>query len=102
MTDNTPKFVTEEADRLLGLADQFLEDWAIDAVEDGQPDPDYEQCQKDWEAIRPLLAAAPVMLDALTWQEMADADPAASRRKGYFEHARRLRQVALAKARGQA
>lgn len=46
-----------------------------------------------------LIAAAPELLEALEWQDMADADPAASRRKGYFDRARELRRAALAKAR---
>jgi hypothetical protein len=45
-----------------------------------------------------LIAAAPELLEALQYQEMADADPEASRRKGYFEEARRLRRNAIAKA----
>jgi hypothetical protein len=32
-----------DVDRLLGLADQFLDDWAEDAVQGGKPDEDYEQ-----------------------------------------------------------
>jgi hypothetical protein len=45
-----------------------------------------------------LAAAAQDMLEALQWQEMAEADPDAARRKGYFERARELRRSALAKA----
>jgi len=42
-----------------------------------------------------LVAA---LVEALQWQEMADADPAASHRKGYFEHACDLRRAELARA----
>jgi hypothetical protein len=42
------------------------------------------------------------MLEALHYQEMADADPAASRRKGYYEESARLRRAAIAKATGGA
>ncbi len=63
-TTNKP-FTTEDADRLLGLADQFLEDWAVDAVKDGKPDSDYEERNAEWEAIRPLFERAPAMLAAL-------------------------------------
>jgi len=48
-----------------------------------------------------LIAAAPEMLEALQWQEMADADPEASRRKGYYDRARELRRAAIAKAEGK-
>jgi hypothetical protein len=34
--------------RLLGLADQFLDDWAEDAVQGGKPDEDYEQRSTEW------------------------------------------------------
>ena len=40
-----------------------------------------------------LLQAA---LEALESQEMADADPEASRRKGYYDRARELRRAVLA------
>ena len=68
MTLETPiltNFTTEDSDRLLGLADQFLENWAEDAVQAGTPDDDYENRQAEWTAIRPLLVAAPTMLAAL-------------------------------------
>lgn len=61
----TTKFTNQDADRLLRLADQFLENWALDAVESGSPDPEYEKRQKEWEAIRPLLASAPRLADML-------------------------------------
>lgn len=41
------------------------------------------------------------LVEALKYQEMADADPAASRRKGYYEEAARLRKAAIAKAEGR-
>jgi hypothetical protein len=54
-----------DVDRLLGLADQFLDDWAEDAVQGGKPDEDYEQRSTEWKAIRPLLLSAPAMLKGL-------------------------------------
>ena len=39
--------------------------------------------------------AAPDLLEALEAQAMADADPEASERKGYFERAREMRRAAL-------
>jgi hypothetical protein len=55
----------EDADRLLSLGDQFLEDWSEDAVQNGKRDSDYEQRINEWRQIRPLLAAAPKMLKSL-------------------------------------
>ena len=61
-------FTTEDADRLLGLADEFLEQWKEDQR---QGYPDEEECEElserigEWDAIRPLLAAAPAMRDVL-------------------------------------
>lgn len=46
------------------------------------------------------LDAAEAMFEALCAQEMAEFDPEAARRKGYFDNARELRKTALAKARG--
>jgi hypothetical protein len=54
-----------DVDRLLGLADQFLDDWAEDAVQGGKPDEDYEQRSTEWKVIRPLLVSAPTMLKGL-------------------------------------
>jgi hypothetical protein len=53
---------TRDVDRLLGLADQFLDDWAEDAVQGGKPDEDYEQRSTEWKVVRPLLISAPAML----------------------------------------
>lgn len=54
------------------------------------------------DADRHLCEAASDMLAALEAQEMAEYDPEAARRKGYFDHACKLRKAALAKARGSA
>jgi hypothetical protein len=56
---------TQDVDRLLGLADQFLDDWAEDAVQGGRPDKDYEHQATEWKLIRPLLLSAPLMLKGL-------------------------------------
>ena len=61
----TCPFTTADADRLLGLADPFLENWAEDAIQSGERDEDYEQKQAAWQAIRPILVAAPNVIDAL-------------------------------------
>jgi hypothetical protein len=49
-----------------------------------------------------LREAAPELLEALEAQEMAEWDPEAARRKGYFDRARELRRAAIAKAKGGA
>src|SRR5258708_37626811 len=56
---------THDVDRLLVLVDQFLDDWAEDAVQGGKPDEYYEQRSTEWKAIRPLLLSAPAMLKEL-------------------------------------
>ncbi len=54
-----------DVDRLLGLADRFLDDWAEDAVQTDQQDKEYENRSEEWHAIRPLLLSAPEMLRGL-------------------------------------
>lgn len=51
-------------DRLLGLADQFIENWEVDAAQDLGPgsDRELEERKAEWAAIRPLLADAPKLL----------------------------------------
>ncbi len=56
---------TQDVDRVLGLADQFLDDWAEDAVQGGKPDEDYEERSTEWKIIRPLLLTAPAMFKGL-------------------------------------
>jgi hypothetical protein len=56
---------SEDVDRVLGLTDQFLEDWAEDAVQSGQRDVAYEERSSEWSAMRPLLVAAPELLRGL-------------------------------------
>ncbi|WP_263356638.1 hypothetical protein [Acidicapsa ligni] len=58
-------WTTADADRLLGLADQLLDDWAEDAVQGGKPDEDYERRSAEWTAIGPLLVSGPTMLRGL-------------------------------------
>lgn len=55
-------FTTQDADRLLGLADQFLEDWEQN---EGKNDPECAARRAEYNAIRPLFVAAPKMLEAL-------------------------------------
>lgn len=89
------KFTTEDADRLLGLGDQFLEDWAAIAATESGGDPDFDERYEEWKAIRPLLVQAPALLKALEAWAFADADPEAARRKGYYNHAREQRDALL-------
>lgn len=88
-------FSVADADRLLQLADQFLDDWAEDAVQSGIRDPDYEERMDEWNAIRPLLAHAPAFLAALEAQELADAEADASTRWQLLDRARALRNAVL-------
>jgi hypothetical protein len=63
-------FTTADADRLLGLADQFMEDWEGN---EGKHDPECAERRAEWNAIRPLLVQAPAMLTAIrTIIERAD------------------------------
>jgi len=55
-------FTVEDAGRLLGLADQFLEDWESDI---GTDDPECKERRSEWDAIRPVLANAPRFLTIL-------------------------------------
>jgi hypothetical protein len=55
----------------------------------------------DMKTYTVLYAAAEAMFEALEAQGMAEFDPDAARRKGYFDRARELRTAALRKARGQ-
>jgi hypothetical protein len=58
-------FTTADADRLLGLADQFLEDWAETARRHDEPADDCEERAAEWEEIRPLLRSAPQFFEFL-------------------------------------
>jgi hypothetical protein len=58
-------FTAEDADRLLQLADQFLEDWEDDDGKDEFSAAECKQRRKEWDAIRPLLVAAPRLLAVL-------------------------------------
>jgi hypothetical protein len=63
-------FATADADRLLGLGDQFLEDWGESARRHGVCGHDCEECAAEWEAIRPLLVSAPNLLAVLAEAEI--------------------------------
>ena len=58
----TQNFTVEDADRLLGFADQFLEDWESS---EGKDDPECKERRSEWDAIRPVLAIAPRLLTIL-------------------------------------
>lgn len=55
---------TAAAERLLGLGDQFIENWIADQadVPAAEKDPDLAERKAEWEVIRPVLAAAPALL----------------------------------------
>ena len=70
-TSAIKSLTTKGADRLLGMADQFFEDWEQN---EGKDDPECMERRAEWDAIRPLLAAAPALLEPLKWMlEVADA-----------------------------
>jgi hypothetical protein len=52
---------TAHVDRILGLSDQFLEDWK----ESDKNDPERIERQKEYDDLRPLLVVAPLMLSVL-------------------------------------
>lgn len=69
------RFTTQDADRLLGMADQFLEDWEQneghpsrrDDPIDGEEARECAERREEYDAIRPLLVAAPDLYAALLW-----------------------------------
>ena len=85
------KFTTADADRLLGLADQFLEDWDEDSrlAAPNEERAEFTQRRAEWDDIRPLLMQAPALFKALEAWAFADADPEAARRKGYYDRCQR-------------
>lgn len=56
------KFTTQDADRILGLADQELEDWEQN---EGASDPDCRERRREYDAIRPLWVRSPDLLALL-------------------------------------
>ncbi len=56
------KFSTADADRLLGLSDQFMEDWE---THEGASNPECKERRIEYDAIRDLFVNAPRMLDLL-------------------------------------
>jgi hypothetical protein len=66
-TDEPGAFTTQDVDRLLGLADQFLEDWEQN---EGKDDTECVERRAEWNAIRPLLVAAPTLLSG--YEDMAE------------------------------
>lgn len=61
-------FSTADAERVLGLADQFLENWKEtdrDDRRDGGVDPELVERQAEYAAIRPLFVAAPEIFAAI-------------------------------------
>ena len=61
------QFSTQDADRLLGLADEFLADGEAN---EGKGDPDCLTRRTEYDAIRPLFVAAPALLAALLLVEV--------------------------------
>lgn len=59
MTSNlkNPAFSAADVDRLLGMADENLEDWVINAADDDDLD-DAKEREVEWRALRPKIIAA--------------------------------------------
>ena len=59
------KINSDDVDRIVGIADQFLEDWSTSDSE--QPasdrDPALPERENEWDTVRPLLVAAPQLAD---------------------------------------
>jgi hypothetical protein len=88
-------FTIADADRLMGLADEFLEGWAEDAVQSGKPDPEYNARIDEWQVIRPLLVQAPALLAAVQAHERAELETDPTLRREKLHHARDLREAVL-------
>lgn len=60
------QFTAADADRILGLGDQFLEDWEKGIIEDGASHPqdiaEVKERREEWNALRPIMAEAPSLL----------------------------------------
>lgn len=93
-TTNDPDHCNSVCKRIVHIQDAEGNDVAHDISLDA-----YELIHG--EDKRRLCDAAEAMFEALEAQEMAEFDPEASRRKGYFDNARALRETALKTARGQ-
>lgn len=71
MTDTAQQKLTAanctvaDADRILGLADQFLEDWEDDDGKDAESIANCQERREEYDAVRPLLVKAPALRDAL-------------------------------------
>lgn len=68
--ENSPlaEYNTADAESILGMGDQFLADWEIDAGEGGEIPEDREtvkERRETWDQYRPLFVAAPRMLQVL-------------------------------------
>lgn len=47
--------IGETVDRVLGMADQFLEDWRESVDDDTARDSDLEEREQEWGVVRPLI-----------------------------------------------
>jgi hypothetical protein len=56
---------TESADRILGLGDQFIENWEADEGKDAEDKVLCAERRKEWDHYRPLFINAPKLLKAL-------------------------------------
>lgn len=61
------KITSEDVDLIVGIADQFLEDWRTSDTEQPESDRDLAlpERENEWDTVRPLLVAAPQLADLL-------------------------------------
>lgn len=59
------KITSEDVDLIVGIADQFLEDWRTSDTDqpESDRDPALPERENEWDTVRPLLVAAPQLAD---------------------------------------
>jgi hypothetical protein len=62
---NGQRVTPEEVDRILGVGDQFIEDWEDDKSKDEECNANCAERRHEWDTVRPLLVAAPTLLGLL-------------------------------------
>jgi hypothetical protein len=91
----------ELADRLTETGKKLDRAKELCAFYESRLKPDFGDGTKYEDEIDRLLAELTDMFEALLTQEMAEADPQAAKRKGYYEQATKLRRAAIAKVSGR-
>lgn len=92
------EITAQDVDRLLGLADQFLEDWenGMDGYAGAHPE-DVEEVKMrraEWDTLRPALVALPVLLSSLA--AIAEIPDPETGDRGPMRQARHIAKCAIA------